>query len=61
MPPSSITSVHSARRSSSSSGCPASLTIRPFMATSSFGCLIFDAAIAAWFIAGAPAIPRRAR
>jgi hypothetical protein len=29
----------------------------PFMATSSFGCLIFDALIATWFLAGAPTIP----
>jgi uncharacterized protein DUF6010 len=28
--------------------------IWPFMPTSSFGCMIFDAAIAVWFIAGAP-------
>jgi hypothetical protein len=30
--------------------------IWPFMPTSSFGCLIFDAAIALWYFAGAPAI-----
>lgn len=30
--------------------------IWPFMPTSSFGCMIFDALIAAWFIAGAPSI-----
>ena len=30
--------------------------IWPFMPTSSFGCLIFDAAIAVWFLAGAPSI-----
>src|SRR5881394_1391520 len=29
--------------------------IWPFMPTSSFGCLIFDAVIAPWFVAGAPA------
>jgi hypothetical protein len=29
----------------------------PFMPTSSFGCMIFDAVIAIWFIAGAPPIP----
>jgi hypothetical protein len=28
--------------------------IWPFMATSSFGCMIFDALIACWFVAGAP-------
>jgi hypothetical protein len=28
--------------------------IWPFMETSSFGCCIFDAVIAAWFVAGAP-------
>ena len=28
--------------------------IWPFMPTSSFGCLIFDSAIAVWFLAGAP-------
>jgi len=26
------------------------------MATSSFGCFVFDSAIAVWFLAGAPAI-----
>ncbi len=31
--------------------------IWPFMETSSFGCLIFDAIIAAWFLAGAPSTP----
>jgi Family of unknown function (DUF6010) len=31
--------------------------IWPFMPTSSFGCLIFDALIAVWFLAGAPTIP----
>ncbi len=36
--------------------------IWPFMPTSSFGCLIFDSAIAVWFLAGAPSIyPHRAR
>jgi hypothetical protein len=30
--------------------------IWPFMSTSSFGCLIFDSLIAAWFLAGAPSI-----
>lgn len=30
--------------------------IWPFMPTSSFGCLIFDALIAIWFFAGAPSI-----
>ena len=29
--------------------------IWPFMPTSSFGCMIFDAVLAIWFIAGAPA------
>jgi Family of unknown function (DUF6010) len=34
--------------------------IWPFMRTSSFGCVIFDALIAIWFLAGAPSlIPRR--
>jgi hypothetical protein len=28
--------------------------IWPFMPTSSFGCMIFDALIAVWFLAGAP-------
>src|SRR5262245_6948914 len=28
----------------------------PFMATSSFGCLIFDCLIAIWFLCGAPSI-----
>jgi len=28
----------------------------PFMPTSSFGCMMFDAVIAIWFIAGAPSI-----
>jgi hypothetical protein len=31
-------------------------TIWPFMERSSFGCCIFDAVIAAWFIAGAPSV-----
>lgn len=31
-------------------------TIWPFMPTSSFGCMIFDALIAVWFLAGAPSI-----
>jgi Family of unknown function (DUF6010) len=30
--------------------------IWPFMPTSSFGCMIFDAAIALWFLARAPAV-----
>lgn len=30
--------------------------IWPFMPTSSFGCLIFDALIAVWFLAGAPSL-----
>jgi len=34
--------------------------IWPFMATSSFGCTIFDALIAVWFLAGAPS-PRYVR
>ena len=33
--------------------------IWPFMATSSFGCLVFDAAIATWFLADAPTFVRR--
>ena len=32
--------------------------IWPFMPTSSFGCMIFDALIAVWFLAGAPALLR---
>ena len=28
----------------------------PFMPTSSFGCMIFDALIALWFLAGAPSV-----
>jgi hypothetical protein len=36
--------------------------IWPFMPTSSLGCLLFDSAIGAWFIAGAPSPwPARAR
>lgn len=34
--------------------------IWPFMPTSSFGCIVFDSAIAIWFIAGAPTIWRLA-
>ena len=34
--------------------------IWPFMPTSSFGCMIFDTLIAIWFLAGAPALARRA-
>ena len=30
--------------------------IWPFMPTSSFGCMLFDAVIAIWFLAGAPTI-----
>jgi hypothetical protein len=30
--------------------------IWPFMPTSSFGCMIFDALIAVWFLAGAPSV-----
>ena len=30
--------------------------IWPFMPTSSFGCMIFDAVIAVWFLAGAPSV-----
>jgi hypothetical protein len=33
--------------------------IWPFMQTSSFGCMIFDAAIAVWFLAGAPSVMKR--
>jgi hypothetical protein len=32
--------------------------IWPFMPTSSFGCMIFDALIAVWFLFGAPSIGR---
>jgi hypothetical protein len=36
--------------------------IWPFLRTSSFGCMIFDALIAIWFFAGAPSlIPGRSR
>lgn len=35
--------------------------IWPFMPTSSFGCMVFDAVIAVWFLAGAPALPGRQR
>src|SRR5262249_8810065 len=35
--------------------------IWPFMPTSSFGCMIFDAVLAMWFIAGAPALFRSLR
>jgi hypothetical protein len=31
--------------------------IWPFMPTSSFGCMVFDALIAIWFLAGAPSVP----
>ena len=34
--------------------------IWPFMPTSSFGCLVFDSAIALWFLAGAPGRGARA-
>jgi hypothetical protein len=30
--------------------------IWPFMPTSSFGCMIFDAVIAFWFLVGAPSV-----
>ena len=30
--------------------------IWPFMPTSSFGCMIFDALVAVWFLAGAPSL-----
>src|SRR5207244_11747211 len=33
--------------------------IWPFMPTSSLGCMIFDAVIALWFLAGAPALSSR--
>jgi hypothetical protein len=33
--------------------------IWPFMPISSWGCMIFDAVIAIWFLAGAPALIRR--
>jgi Family of unknown function (DUF6010) len=35
--------------------------IWPFMPTSSFGCMIFDALIATWFLAGAPSVVGRRR
>jgi hypothetical protein len=35
--------------------------IWPFMPTSSFGCMIFDALIAVWFLAGAPSMRADAR
>ena len=35
--------------------------IWPFMATSSFGCFVFDTLIAIWFLAGAPAFVRFGR
>jgi hypothetical protein len=35
--------------------------IWPFAPGSSFGCLIFDSAIALWFLAGAPTVPARPR
>jgi hypothetical protein len=35
--------------------------IWPFMPTSSFGCMIFDAGIALWFLAGAPSVLALAR
>ena len=31
--------------------------IWPFMPTSSFGCMVFDALIALWFLADAPTVP----
>jgi hypothetical protein len=34
--------------------------IWPFMPTSSLGCVVFDSLIAVWFLAGAPALVRRA-
>jgi hypothetical protein len=33
--------------------------IWPFMPTSSFGCMIFDATLAAWFLSGAPSWLKR--
>ena len=33
--------------------------IWPFMPTASFGCMIFDAVIALWFLAGAPSVAAR--
>jgi hypothetical protein len=35
--------------------------IWPFLPRSSFGCLIFDSAIAVWFLAGAPSLLGRGR
>ena len=35
--------------------------IWPFMPTSSFGCLVFDSAIAVWFLTGAPPMFARRR
>ena len=35
--------------------------IWPFMPTSSFGCMIFDALIAVWFLASAPSLVERTR
>jgi len=35
--------------------------IWPFMPTSSFGCMIFDALIAVWFLTGAPSLVYRTR
>jgi hypothetical protein len=35
--------------------------IWPFMPTSSFGCTIFDALIAVWFLASAPSLVERTR
>ena len=35
--------------------------IWPFMPTSSFGCMIFDALIAVWFLAAAPSLVHRTR
>ena len=35
--------------------------IWPWMPTSSFGCMIFDALIAVWFLAGAPSLVGRTR
>jgi uncharacterized protein DUF6010 len=35
--------------------------IWPFMPTSSFGCMIFDALVALWFLVGAPSLVHRMR
>jgi Family of unknown function (DUF6010) len=35
--------------------------IWPFMPTSSFGCMVFDAVLAVWFAAGAPSIAAASR